>query len=140
LNQPASGPGEGGVARPEHQRDQEDGHRLHHRHGEEEHHRRAVHGEELVVAVRRDQPALRPGELQPHQQSEDAGEDHEAESRDEIAAADLLVVGRRKPADQPRLATPGLLQPRLERRPGQLRAVPQMVARRHLRLHRSVSR
>jgi hypothetical protein len=51
-------PRERDVARAHHQRNQVDRHCLHHRHGEEEHHRRAVHREDLVVAIRADQPAL----------------------------------------------------------------------------------
>ena len=55
---------EGDVARPHHQRDEIDGHRFHDRHGEQEHHVRAVHGENLIVAVWPDQPRFRLRKLQ----------------------------------------------------------------------------
>ena len=46
-------PREGQVARGEHLRQQQHAHRLDRRHREQEHHHRAVHGEELVVGVGR---------------------------------------------------------------------------------------
>ena len=114
---------EGGRARAEHQRDDVDRDAFHHRHGEQEHHRRAVHGEQLVVALRADQVAVGPRQLQRAWQREHAAEREEDQRGDDVAAADLLVVDGREPADDPGRAAPGALEPRLELRALELRAV-----------------
>ena len=60
------------IACAEHLRQQQDAHRLDHRHGEQEHHHRAVHGEDLVVSFLAEEGVAWHRELQPHQQCKDA--------------------------------------------------------------------
>ena len=110
-------PREGGRARAQHQRDDVDRDALHHRHGEQEHHGRAVHREQLVEPRRADHVVVRPRELQPHQQRQHAAEREEDQRGDDVAAADLLVVDGREPADESRRPAPGALEPS-----GELRA------------------
>ena len=85
------------VAGADHQRHEVDGDRLHHRHGEQEHHVRAVHGEDLVVAVGADDPGLRAGKLQPDQHRQHAAERQEDEGGGDVAPADVLVIDGGQP-------------------------------------------
>ena len=103
----------GDRAGTDHQRHQVDRHALHHRHGEEEHHRRAVRGEELVVAIRADQRALGPRELRSHERREDAGSEEEGERGDDVALANRLVVDGAERAEEPRRIAPRALEQRV---------------------------
>ncbi|MGY2937860.1 hypothetical protein ACVWZ6_007462 [Bradyrhizobium sp. GM6.1] len=100
----------GDVPRADHQRHQINGERLHDRHGEQEHHRRAVHREDLIVLVGGEKRLLRPGQLNAHQDREEAAEEQEYERRDDVAAADHLVVDRRQRAHPAGRRAPHFLQ------------------------------
>ena len=89
---------EGHVARADHQRQEVVGEARHHRHDEQEDHRRAVHREQLVVDLRRDQRVVRRAQLQADHQRLDAAEAEEHERRDHVHDPDPLVVGGRDPA------------------------------------------
>ena len=98
-------PRERHVARADLQRHEVVGEPRPQRHDDEEDHRRAVHREDLVVDLRRQQRVVRLGELRAHQQRLDAAEHHERERGDQVEDPDALVVGRRDPADpRPRAA------------------------------------
>ena len=94
---PGVQPREGDVARADHQRQQVVREARPHRHDDEEDHRRAVHGEQLVVGLRRDERVLGRAELDAHQQRLDAAQHEEHHAGVEVEDADLLVVGRRQP-------------------------------------------
>ena len=88
---------EGHVARADHQRDkivaeaEEDGH------AHEEDHGGAVHGEELVEDLRRDEVIVGHGELNAHQDRFEAGDDQKDERVDDVHQADLFVVDGGQP-------------------------------------------
>jgi hypothetical protein len=82
-----------------------------------------VHGEQLVIALGADEVAVGPRELKPHQQRKDSAEREEDQRGDDVAATDLLVIDGRNPTDDSGRAAPGPVQPRVELRPLQLRAV-----------------
>jgi hypothetical protein len=88
------------VARADHQRHEVVGKAYEHRHDEEEDHRRAVHREQRVVDLRRDQAVVRLAQLQAHHQRFYTADDEEHERRDHVEDPDPLVVGRRQPAHQ----------------------------------------
>jgi hypothetical protein len=97
-----------------------------------------VHGEDLVVAVGADQAAFRSRELDPDQQREDSGEREEDHRGDHVAAANLLVVDRRKPSPQAGLAAPGFRQRVVQPLPDIVAAVARQLGR--MLLHFSVAR
>ena len=88
---------EGDVARADHQRQQVVREAGPDRHDDEEDHRRPVHGEDLVVLLRREERVLRRAELDPQQQRLDAAQQEEDERRVEVEDPDPLVVGRGDP-------------------------------------------
>ena len=93
--------GEGQVARAQHNRDQEVAQRRRHRrHQEQEDHDDAVHGEELVVGVRRHQVRLRRQQFQPDQPRKRAADKEEERNRDQVQHRDALVVAGQQPAQQ----------------------------------------
>jgi hypothetical protein len=102
--------GERHVARADLQRRQVHGEPFEHRHGEEEHHRRAVHGEDLVVGLRRQERALRGGELDADEQTLDAADGEEHQGGPDEPHADLLVVHRAEEAGQAALGRPRQLE------------------------------
>jgi len=91
-------PREGDVARADHERDEVVAEARQDRDDEEEDHRRPVHGEELRVAVLRDEVVLGLRKLQAHEQRHQPGGEEEAERGDDVEDADPLVVDRRHPA------------------------------------------
>ena len=98
------------IARALHLRQDEDRERLEDRDGEEEHHHGAVHREDLVVALGRQEVVVRERELDAHQQRERAAEQEEDERRGRVPDADVLVVDRRPVAPSLR-RLPRLQQP-----------------------------
>ena len=72
------------------------------RHDRAEHHDEAVHRGELVEEVRL--PQLQPGleQLGAQHEREDAAHDEHGEAEPQVQRADVLVVGRRDPAHDPR--------------------------------------
>jgi hypothetical protein len=60
---------------------------------EQQQHDRAVHGEQLVVLLVRDQVLAGAGELGTHDQRQHAAEEEEREGGDQVQVADHLVVG-----------------------------------------------
>ena len=92
--------GKGQVARADHHGQEEVAQRGRDRRDqEEEDHHHAVHGEQLVVGVRRDQVALRRQQLQADQRGEDAAQEEEQRDGDQVQQRDALVVL----GEQPRL-------------------------------------
>ena len=87
-------PRERHVARAQHPGQQQDRDRLEHGHGKEEHHRRAVHGEELVIAVGVEEIILGHGKLGAHEHRQNTGAEHEKERGHGVPDADLGVVHR----------------------------------------------
>ena len=87
------------VLRADHQRDQEVAeHRRDRRDQEEEHHHDAVHREQLVVGVGRDEVALRRHQLEADQPTANsAAEEEEHRDRDQVQQRDPLVVLRQQP-------------------------------------------
>ena len=67
---------------------------------EHQQHQRAVHREQLVVLLRRQELQAGTSELGSHELGHDAGDDEEHERRDQVEMADRLVVGRRDPAHE----------------------------------------
>ena len=103
--------------------------------------RHAVHGEQLVVLLRRQQLRFGPGQLQAHDQRLDAAQDQEDEGGDDVAQADLLVVDAWTASP----ISPGSVsQIRSSRAPGESPSIADDVGRRERRLagvlHRKVSR
>ena len=86
------------VARAQHQRPEIIAEARQHRPGIEKDHGHAVHGEKLVILLRRQQMQVRPGQLQPEDQRLDPARDQKDEGGDDIADADLLVIHRGQPA------------------------------------------
>src|SRR5437660_330433 len=70
---------------------------------ERQDHREAVHREQLVVLLLRQE--LEPGthQLGAHQRGLDAADAEEEEGREDVQQSDLLVVGRRDPVEEPGL-------------------------------------
>ena len=95
-------PRESEVLRADHDRHQEVAeHRRDRRDQEEEDHHHAVHGEELVVGLGREQVAGRRQQLEPDQEREDAAEDEEDGDRDQVEHRDALVVLGQQPRREP---------------------------------------
>ena len=65
-----------------------------------------MHGEELVVLLRRQKLDVRPSELDPEDQRLDSADHQEGKGGDDIAKPNLLMVHRRQPADQAGLGLP----------------------------------
>ena len=94
------------VTRANHQRNEVKAHRLPDRDCEQEHHRRAVHRKKLVVEVGPEHVIVGAGELKPHEHRQNAGEREKHHRRDDRAHGDVLVIGRREPAQNARCAGP----------------------------------
>ena len=90
--------GEGDVARADLKGHDEIEERRAHRHERQEDHRRAMHREELVVALRADQIIVRLGELGANDQRLDPTEQQEKEGCEAIQHPDAFVVDRGDPA------------------------------------------
>ena len=69
---------------------------------EQQQHHRAVHGEQLVVLLRRQELQPRPRQLATHQHGHQAARDEERERGDQVHQADGLVVGGPQQVRQPR--------------------------------------
>ena len=78
-----------------------------HRHGEEEHHRRGVHGEHLVVEVRRQHRAVGRRPAGPGSAAPRCRRRRRTPSRDAVHDAELLVVDREQPTTASRWRRPG---------------------------------
>ena len=87
-------PRERDVGRADLQRQHQVGEREHDRRREEQQHDRAVHREQLVVLLRRQELHARTGQLGAHQQRHHAADGEERERRDQVHPADHLVIGR----------------------------------------------
>ena len=107
-------PREGHVAAADLQRDQVVAEPGQHRRVEQEDHRRAVHREELVVGLGRQDVVVRRRELVAHHERGQAGDEEEHERRVDVAHADPLVVDGREEARDARRVAPLALEP-LER-------------------------
>jgi hypothetical protein len=68
------------------------------RHDDEEDHCRAVHGEELVVAIPGDDVLLGGCQLEADQERQETCDREEHEARDDVEDPDPLVIRRRQPA------------------------------------------
>ena len=90
-------PRKGHVARADHQRDKIVAKAEQNRHADKEHHRRAVHGEQLVEDLRRDEVIVGHGQLNAHQQRFDACDDQERQRIGDVHQPDLLVIDGRHP-------------------------------------------
>ncbi len=90
---------EGHVARADHERHEVVGEADERRHHDEEDHRRAVHREDLVVGVGREEAPVRARELQAHEERLDAADGEEEERRQEVEDADALVIDGRDPGE-----------------------------------------
>jgi type II secretory pathway component PulJ len=77
-----------------------------HRDDPEEDHRGPVHREDLVVLRRGEELVLRLGQLDADQQGHDAADQEEEERGVQVEDAELLVVDRRQPRDQPLVLVP----------------------------------
>ena len=82
------------VARAEHLRQQENAHRFDDRHGEQEHHHGAVHREDLIVGLRRQERIARHCELKAHQQRQDSREQEKQQRGGDVKVANDRVVDR----------------------------------------------
>ena len=76
---------------------------------------RAVHGEELVVAIGADDVAFGTRQLQAHHQRQNSAEKEEDKSRDDVALADRGVVNRTEPACKAARLRPRMRQQRTPR-------------------------
>jgi len=85
------------VARADLQRDQEVGERRRQRHDDEEHHRRSVHGEDLVVLARREDLAVRLGELRTDEKRLETTDEEEEQRGAAVEDPDALVVDGGEP-------------------------------------------
>ncbi len=88
------------VPRPQHERDHVVEEHLAQRHDREEDHRRAVHGEQLVVELRRHEGIVGLRELNADEQRLDPAEEEEGQRADPVENRDPLVVDRRDPAPE----------------------------------------
>jgi hypothetical protein len=86
-------PGESHVRGADLQRHDVVGEREQQRGGEQQQHDRAVHREQLVVLLRRQELHTRTRQLSPHEQGQHAADQEEPERRGEVHQADLLRVG-----------------------------------------------
>ena len=68
--------------------------------GVKENHRHAVHGEKLIILLGTEQMLVRLCQLQAEDQRLDAASGEKAESGDDVADADLLMIDARKPAQE----------------------------------------
>ena len=93
-------PWERDVTRTDHQRDQVVEERGAERHHDEEDHRDAVHREDLVVLLGRQDVTVRMGELEADQQRLAPTDEEERERRDAVEDADALVVDGGDPAPE----------------------------------------
>ena len=116
-------PGKGHVPGADLQRDQVVAEAGQHRGVEEEDHGRAVHGEQLVVGLGRQHVVVGRGQLVPHDQGGQTGQEEEDERGVDVAAADALVVdGGEEPGDARRVAPASApAAPRSPRRAGRSR-------------------
>ncbi|CKS75091.1 Uncharacterised protein [Mycobacterium tuberculosis] len=86
-------PGEGHVGCADLQRQHQVGETKHNRRGIEQQHDRAVHGEQLVELLIRQELQTGCGQLGPHQQRQQATDEEKAYARDAVHDADHLVIG-----------------------------------------------
>jgi hypothetical protein len=70
------------------------------RHDDEEDHRRAVHGEDLVVLVGRQDVPVGPGQLQPDEEGFGSADQEEGESGHRVEDSELLVIDGEEPAPE----------------------------------------
>ncbi len=89
--------GEGHVARADHQRDKIVSHAEEDGHSHEEDHGGAVHGEELVEDLRRDEVIVGEGQLNAHQDRFKASDDQKEEGVDDVHQPDFFVIDCRQP-------------------------------------------
>src|SRR4029078_6344549 len=75
-----------------------------------EDHRHAVHREDLVVGLRREQVNARPDQLHAHQHRFDSADAQQDHAGDQEADADALVIDGTEPADESPRTAPDLLQ------------------------------
>ena len=87
-----------------------------HRRRVEEDHRDAVHREQLVVLLGRQQRLVGTRELDAQDERLEAAGDEKDEGGDDVAEADLLVVDGRDPAEKPGLRRPDPLERAGDRR------------------------
>ena len=99
------------VARAQQQRPEIIAEARQHRPGIKKDHGHAMHGEKLVILLRRQQMQVRPGQLQAEDQRLDPARDQEGEGGDDVANADFLVIDRRQPAIKARRGFPHRVQP-----------------------------
>ena len=90
-------PRESHVARADHQRHQIIREAEQHRHAHQEDHGRAVHGEQLVEGLRRDEMIVRDGQLDAHDRGFQAADHQEQDAVDDVHQAELLVIDRDDP-------------------------------------------
>ena len=113
------------VGRADLQRDQVVRQAGHGRGGEQQHHDRAVHREQLVVALLVDQLEPRHRELAADHEREQAAEQEEPERGSQVQQPDPLVVRRGEPGQDRR---PSVMAP-----PGMARRSPRLAAPRAMR-------
>ena len=88
---------EGHVARADHQRHKVIRKSEQQRHADEEDHRRAVHGEQLVEELRRNEVVVRDGQLDAHHRGFEAADHQEQDPVHDVHEAELLVIDRDDP-------------------------------------------
>jgi len=93
--------GERHVPRADHQGHEVVGEAEHERHGDEEDHRRAVHGEDAVEGLRRDEVVVRADQLDPHDGRFDPADHQEEQRVDDVEQADALVIDGGHPLLEP---------------------------------------
>ena len=76
----------------------------------------AVHREQFVILLGREQRLVGTRELDAQGESLEAAGDEKDEGGDDVAEPDLLVVDRRDPAEEPRLRVPDPLERAGDRR------------------------
>jgi hypothetical protein len=94
-------PGEGHVARPDHQRNEIVAEAGEDRNDPEEDHGGPVERHDLVVELCREEVVVADGQLGTHQQRHDAANQEEEKGRVEVHDADLLMVDGGEPLDDP---------------------------------------
>ena len=82
----------GQIARTDHQRHEVVEEASEDRHADEEHHRGAVHRQESVEDLRRNDAGIRKGELQAHRARLQTGDDEEDQPEADVHQAEALVV------------------------------------------------
>ena len=95
-------PRERDIGRADLQRHDQVAEREEQRRREHQQHHRAVHGEQLVVLLRRQELQTRLAQLGPHQHGHQAADDEHDERGHQVHQADGLVVGRPQHVRQPR--------------------------------------